>query len=256
MDRKEKIRSAAEDVFQRLGYEKASLKEVAFQAGVNPSLISYYFGGKKKLYELVMDRSAMGEEKKERLRQTALRLFAEKGYHQVSIRDIADAASVNSASISYYFGGKFNLYRTLLFEETSLLVEFIKEAGKKDLSAEEVFRLHSRLVCRMEKEHPYGLRLMFWELMAPTRALGELAAGRLSKALAVFQSAIERGQKGGVLRDDIVPAEASISWVGMMIFYFFSGEIQKRILPESVAADHYTHQACAIFLRGISKETS
>lgn len=39
----------------------------------------------------------------------AQRLFAERGYNGVSVRDIAAAAEVNSASIGYYFGGKENL---------------------------------------------------------------------------------------------------------------------------------------------------
>ena len=46
----------------------------------------------------------------------ALKLFVEKGYDGTSIRDVADAANVNLAAISYHFGGKAGLYQAGLHE--------------------------------------------------------------------------------------------------------------------------------------------
>jgi AcrR family transcriptional regulator len=50
------------------------------------------------------------------LLHTALRLFSEKGFAKTSIRDIAQAAGANVASISYYFGDKAGLYRAVFTE--------------------------------------------------------------------------------------------------------------------------------------------
>jgi AcrR family transcriptional regulator len=57
-----------------------------------------------------------GVEARERLVGVALRLFAEKGYAETSTREIALAAGVNIASISYYFGDKEGLYRAAFVE--------------------------------------------------------------------------------------------------------------------------------------------
>lgn len=46
----------------------------------------------------------------------ALRLFAEKGFAKTSTREIAAAAGVNIAAISYYFGDKEGLYRAAFVE--------------------------------------------------------------------------------------------------------------------------------------------
>ena len=46
----------------------------------------------------------------------ALRLFAEKGFAKTSTREIAAAADVNIAAISYYFGDKEGLYRAAFVE--------------------------------------------------------------------------------------------------------------------------------------------
>jgi AcrR family transcriptional regulator len=52
-----------------------------------------------------------GIEARNRLLDAALCLFAEKGFAKTSTREIAQAAQVNIAAISYYFGDKAGLYR-------------------------------------------------------------------------------------------------------------------------------------------------
>ena len=54
-----------------------------------------------------------GVEARTRLLDAALVLFADKGFAKTSTREIAQAAQVNVASISYYFGDKAGLYRAV-----------------------------------------------------------------------------------------------------------------------------------------------
>ena len=54
-----------------------------------------------------------GVEARNRLLDSALALFAEKGFAKTSTREIAQAAQVNIASISYYFGDKAGLYKAV-----------------------------------------------------------------------------------------------------------------------------------------------
>ena len=56
------------------------------------------------------------EDARHRLLAAGLRLFAEQGYSKTSTRELADAARVNIASISYYFGDKAGLYRAAFTE--------------------------------------------------------------------------------------------------------------------------------------------
>ena len=51
----------------------------------------------------------------------AEKLFAKRGYHAVSIRDIADEAQVPLALVGYYFGQKHELYRAI-FEHWSVMI--------------------------------------------------------------------------------------------------------------------------------------
>jgi len=50
----QKIIEVATKLFAKDGFDGASTREICKQAGVNISLISYYFGGKKELYEKIV----------------------------------------------------------------------------------------------------------------------------------------------------------------------------------------------------------
>lgn len=81
------------------------------------------------------------EKATEKLLQAATKLFAEKGYHETSVRDIARSAGVNPSLINYHFGGKEELYRRILEKagiETHL--RFQRILGEIESSEEFSFR--------------------------------------------------------------------------------------------------------------------
>ena len=59
-------------------------------------------------------RRAAGEATRARLVRTAGRLFARKGIDVVSVREICDAAEVNTAAIHYHFGSKQGLVKAII----------------------------------------------------------------------------------------------------------------------------------------------
>ena len=68
-------------------------------------------------------RTVTGEATRKRILKHAERLFAKSGIDAVSIRDITDAAGVNSAAIHYHFGSKSGLVEALLERWAGELVE-------------------------------------------------------------------------------------------------------------------------------------
>ena len=54
-DTKEKLLEAAAKVFSQRGFGGATVKEIAEEAGVNVSLISYHFNGKEGLFRAILE---------------------------------------------------------------------------------------------------------------------------------------------------------------------------------------------------------
>jgi len=58
---------------------------------------------------------------------TAERLFAQKGYHGISVRDITKEADVRLASVNYYFKTKERLYHEILERRAKIIIKDRKE---------------------------------------------------------------------------------------------------------------------------------
>jgi AcrR family transcriptional regulator len=73
---------------------------------------------------------------KDRIRENAIKLFALKGYHGVGLREIAEAANVNVAMISYYYGGKIGLLKSLIQEHSDSMRAVMDSISHSELKIE------------------------------------------------------------------------------------------------------------------------
>jgi AcrR family transcriptional regulator len=71
------------------------------------------------------DEHERGRDTRSRLRELALRLFAEQGYEKTSLREIAERLGVTKAALYYYFKSKEDIVRSLLEDYIAELDELI-----------------------------------------------------------------------------------------------------------------------------------
>ncbi|MBG0791417.1 MAG: TetR/AcrR family transcriptional regulator [Desulfovibrionaceae bacterium] len=76
--------------------------------------------------------------KRERILKAATRLFAEYSYDAVGIREIANEADVNSAMISYYYGGKGGLHKEVFSRFVELVLDVSREQLGKAANSHEL----------------------------------------------------------------------------------------------------------------------
>lgn len=113
---------------------------------------------------------------KQRLLDAARGLFAERGYHNATVRDIAARARTNLASINYYFRSKDDLYREVM---RSSFQEPRNDAGEpagiaEEASPEERLRAFVRRLIPLSEEEAgdeQHKRLLAWEMLSPTGAI-------------------------------------------------------------------------------------
>ncbi len=74
--------------------------------------------------------------KRRHILDAALKVFAEKGYHETSVRDICTAAGVSVGSIYFYFDNKDKIYEAIYDEIMNALLTLSEDAsaGERDLS--------------------------------------------------------------------------------------------------------------------------
>ena len=109
-----------------------------------------------------------GEPARQRLLLTGLRLFAENGFAKTSIRQIAAEAGANVAAVSYYFGSKAGLYKSIFFGNPASATETLEPGAAFELTALEDLYEHILAPLRSGALARYWIKLHRREMLEPT----------------------------------------------------------------------------------------
>lgn len=120
------------------------------------------------------------QSKREKILEVAEKLFGERGFKGVSVRDITSEAKVNVSAINYYFGSKKGLYlavfKELWIERAKRQRKYLKRKLEsystltfQDLVYEVVLSFLTGPICKDIKK--YHHTLIQRELFEPTEAL-------------------------------------------------------------------------------------
>lgn len=144
----------------------------------------------------------MSLDKKEHIINTAIELFADRGYEGTSIRDLAAKAEVNIAMVNYYFGSKDKLFEAMIEHKASYmrerLEEIINNTTKSDI--EKIDSVIEIYVNRILSQHSYH-RLIYQELMLQQRECVHNSIIKLfSINLQLMKGIIEEGIKKNIFR--------------------------------------------------------
>jgi AcrR family transcriptional regulator len=118
--------------------------------------------------------TAAGERTRERILQVALPLFAEHGFAGTSVRKVANAASVNVATLAYHFDDKAGLYAAViarLHEE----MEMVAADADKWLLTSDPLRTIVEICWKFILEHRSHVRLLHRHVLDHQRHSDEMA---------------------------------------------------------------------------------
>ncbi|TCP32048.1 TetR family transcriptional regulator [Scopulibacillus darangshiensis] len=132
-----------------------------------------------------MVQKSKGQQTKEEVITSAVKLFNMNGYSGTSIRAIAKEAGVNIALVSYYFGGKSGLLEHLMSTFLEGYIQTLEEAFQEtDLEKEKIsgrlMKIADRLIA-YQQDCFYLSRFVHREMTLDTVLVRELMATYLMK---------------------------------------------------------------------------
>ena len=139
------------------------------------------------------------KDKRTHIIETAMDLFAGKGYEGTSIRDIAEKASVNLAMVNYYFGSKEKLFENIVEYKSSVTRGILDEILKNNkLSAiEKIYAIIDSYVEKLFTHRSFH-RLIYQELILNQREeLQNSIVNNLAPNSVIIKRIIETGIKNG-----------------------------------------------------------
>ena len=172
-----------------------------------------------------------------RLLDAAEHEFAARGFTGVRLRDIAEAAGVQSALIHHYFGDKQGLYRAVLdrvllptsTESWTLLASGRDLDGLLDGFAEMLLRFHAA--------HHNLLAILRHEAIAGSDVLSEITRERTLPVITALRAVLVEAQARGQIRADVTPEEIIVAGMSMVAYPFLEAQMLGIVMPSVVISD-------------------
>ena len=176
----------------------------------------------------IPDAPADVSDSRARLLDAALRLFAEHGFAQTSIRQIAEAASVNTALISYYFGDKKGLYRATFAEPMGSPMAI--EAWPSTLDAFIEVLVHSFMQPLLQgAQVELCMRLHFREMLDPTGLWEQELEREIKPAHAALVQLLCK--ELGLARPDEDVHRLALAIPALALHYYVGRDVVQAVCP-------------------------
>lgn len=189
-------------------------------------------------------------DKREAILRAAIKVFAEKGYFNSKVADIAGAAGIADGTVYLYFKSKDEILHSI-FDRA--MAEFIDE-GKRQIESigDPVERLRRIGQLHLEKlGADRDLAIVFQvELRGSTKFMREFSAAGFGDYLDIIRQTIASGQTAGVFRGDLKPIVAAKILYGALDEMVTNWILSKRSYELAPMAD----EVFKVFLRGIAAE--
>jgi TetR/AcrR family transcriptional regulator, regulator of cefoperazone and chloramphenicol sensitivity len=171
---------------------------------------------------------------REKLLDAAAQVFAERGYHHATIREICRLARANVAAVNYTFGDKLGLYTEVLRQylrapQMAQLIAAMDGASSPEEMVRQMIRVRLQGLCS-GKRPDWGFRIVMHEFSQPTPAMTNVIDEAVRPIYKRALSAV--GQVLGLPPDHEITRLCNNSIIGQVLFYAFSQPVLSRLQPD------------------------
>lgn len=162
------------------------------------------------------------EEKKEEIVKVACKLFAEHGYYNTTIPDIAEAMGMSVGNLYNYFKSKEELAKYIMQYASSLIGKEIRKINEMEISTKEKIYLLTKRFFEIAEEHPELIEYFLRVFLSNREVFENGCEGLLcvSEVVTEIMLFLEEGVRKGELRNqDLFSAFVTVMGpLGGMVF--------------------------------------
>ena len=179
--------------------------------------------------------------------EAAEAVFAAKGYHGATTREIAQAADVSEGTLYNYFANKRDLFIGLMASHTDELVESIAEV-EADSVEDAMVQLLAGQLTRMRKNHQFRLFLQEARLDPElNRTLVELMLPRISQQVERLMTHLIDARVMRRVDPEIANWTLMSAVVGLALF----SDLGAAPVLETISVEELAAQVSDIFINGL-----
>jgi TetR/AcrR family fatty acid metabolism transcriptional regulator len=186
-------------------------------------------------------------DKRSRILDAAIKVFAERGFHSATVAEIAKAAGVADGTIYLYFKGKDDLLLRLFDEKMTELLAEARQEIAREKSAPARLRRFIQLHLALVERNPDLAAVLIVELRQSAQFLKAADRQKLAAYVDLIAEIVRDGQSSGELVDSVSPSVAKRAVFGALdelaLGYLLSG--RKSNLKKTAA------EVAEWFVRGL-----
>jgi AcrR family transcriptional regulator len=153
-------------------------------------------------------------DKRRQILDAAIRVFAQRGFTQCRVSDIAEEAGVAYGLVYHYFGSKDAVLDTLFLERWDVMVALIGDIDRQRIPARDKLYAIASFIVDSYRHDPDLMKVIIVEVTRAANSFGQTHLDVIRKAYARIGDIVASGQAGGEFRTDITPQFAALAFYG------------------------------------------
>ncbi len=196
-------------------------------------------------------------DKRSLITEAAIAVFAERGFHQSRVSDIAERAGVADGTIYLYFKNKEDLLLSIFEEKMDVLLAGLRESLAETADPVDRIRRFASFHFRQVRENRAAAEVLQVELRLSNKFLKEYRPEKLWAYLGVFGQIVREGQACGTFRADLDPFVTMWAFFGALdelaMQWVLSRKTETGIARERgrFDLDNAARQVADVFIRGM-----
>lgn len=189
--------------------------------------------------------NASSQETRRKLVDAAGKLFASRGLHAATLKEITDLADVNPAAVNYHFSDKFELYAAVVrhaLAQTTALSEDQRSGSPED-------RFRALIASALRELHDparpaWRFTLVAHELAQPTAAMEAVMDELIWPRVRILKGLIREIVGSSASEGDV--SRGTFSVVAQVEHYLYQHSLLRRCEPELARPDYVDDLAAHI----------
>jgi AcrR family transcriptional regulator len=161
-------------------------------------------------------RKSSTREKRRKILNAAVQVFAKKGFHRCRISDIASQAEVAYGLVYHYFKNKEEILNTIFDENWGLLVKLIENVGEQTDTLEGKLHLVVSLILDSYRMFPEIMQVIVMEIARSSKFLKKPKIEAFENTFSSLAEVFKQHQDSGEISKELDPKFLAYSFFGMV----------------------------------------
>jgi AcrR family transcriptional regulator len=156
------------------------------------------------------------EDRRRQILDAAVRVFANKGFTQCRVSDIAEEAGVAYGLVYHYFGSKDEVLDTLFLERWKVLVQLIADIDRQEIPARDKLYAIASFIVDSYRHDPDLMKVIIVEVTRAANSFGQTHLAVIREAYAGIATIVEKAQADGAFTSEVTPEFAALAFYGVI----------------------------------------